>query len=304
MILPSPFLRGAAVLLFVLAVANVSTQPASAQAFDGLYTLQTATGVVELLLESGADDEISGAMSGNGVRYLLAGTVADGIVSGQIGEPGASLFFTAQKTNGSLMLTMSEMDAYGNPNPQASQSFQFQPVGETTASVDGVVINGTALSAEQVASLAERYGIEPLPGNYWYDATSGLFGVVGYPSYGFMYPGHDFGQLEAQVSNGNTGVFVNGRQLPQLEWAVWSYMLGSYIQPGRYWLDGSGNAGYEGNPTPTVNLYAAAQQNAYGGQGGSGDNFWSSRFGAGNSDQGGSRGYVSVPGHGPIGYGF
>lgn len=119
-----------------------------------------------------------------------------------------------------------------------------------------------------------------------------------------MLPGHTFGALERNASNGQTGVFVNGRELPQNEWAVWSYMIGYWIQPGAYWLDNNGNAGYEGNPTPVINLYAAAQQNAYNGQGGSGDNFWSTRFSAGNSDSNNQRGYVSVPGYGPVGYGF
>ena len=81
-------------------------------------------------------------------------------------------------------------------------------------------------------------------------------------------------------------------------------MLGYWIQMGSYWLDEKGNAGYEGNPTPLVNLYLAARQNAYQGRGSTGDNFWSSRFSAGNYDSGNQRGYVSVPGYGPVGYGF
>ena len=34
------------------------------------------------------------------------------------------------------------------------------------------------------------------------------------------------------------------------------------------------------------------------------DNFWSSGLGAGNYDSDNQRGYVNVPGHGPVGYGF
>ena len=119
-----------------------------------------------------------------------------------------------------------------------------------------------------------------------------------------MLAGHEFGKLNSNASNGDTGVFVNGRELPQLEWAVWSQMLGYVIQPGRYWLDENGNAGYEGNPIPTENLYMAAQRNYYGGSGGGGDNIWSTRFSAGNYDSDNQRGYVSVPGYGPVGYGF
>jgi hypothetical protein len=106
------------------------------------------------------------------------------------------------------------------------------------------------------------------------------------------------------ASNGNTGVYTNGRHLPYTEWVVWSKLLGYIIQPGRYWLDANGNAGYEGVPIPFENLYLAAKRNAYRGPGGGGDNSWSTRFGAGNYDSGNQRGYVSVPGHGPVGYGF
>ncbi len=166
-----------------------------------------------------------------------------------------------------------------------------------------VVINDVTLTSDQIHALETQYGVKPLPGEYWYDTSSGLYGVKGFQAYGFMLPGHDFGTLTTNASQGNTRVFINGRELPQLEWIVWSYMLGYPIQVGKYWLDEKGNAGYEGNPQPVLNLYLLAQQNAYNGRGGSGDNFWSSRFSAGNHD-GNGRGYVSVPGYGPVGYGF
>jgi hypothetical protein len=119
-----------------------------------------------------------------------------------------------------------------------------------------------------------------------------------------MYPGHNFGVLSRNASAGNTGVIVNGRELPQLEWAIWSYILGYYVQPGSYWMDATGNVGNEGYNIPVVNLFAAARKNSYSGKGGGGDNFWSSCFGAGNSNADNSQGYVSVPGYGPVGYGF
>ena len=163
-----------------------------------------------------------------------------------------------------------------------------------------VRINGAAVSKEQLTELESIYGVRPVPGDYWYDARSGLYGVTGQPSVGFMLPGHELGALERNVSAGNTSVIVNGRELPQLEWMLWSQMLGSPILPGSYWLDQDGNAGYEGNPYPVVNLLMAAQQQTAGG----GNNIWSTRFSAGNYDSGNQRGYVNVPGHGPIGYGF
>ena len=97
---------------------------------------------------------------------------------------------------------------------------------------------------------------------------------------------------------GDFALGINGRELPTVEARVWSAMLGRLIQAGRYWMDGMGNAGYEGNPVAGVNLFVAARMNGVGAAGG--DNFWSTRFSAGNSDRGNTRGYVSVPGYGPV----
>lgn len=165
-----------------------------------------------------------------------------------------------------------------------------------------VTVNGHALSSAEMGAIKKQYGVQPRPGRYWYDAKSGLYGVVGHAAFGFMRPGHRFGRLAPGASNGRTGIFINGRQLCQREWMVWSALIGVPIQPGRYWLDANGNSGYVGSRIPLVNLYAAAAKNRHRAQGG--DNFWTSRFSAGNSDRGGRRGYVSVPGVGPVGYGF
>ncbi len=165
-----------------------------------------------------------------------------------------------------------------------------------------VLVNGVALTAQQLQVFQKTYGIIPKPGDYWYDRVSGLYGMMGYPALGFLYAGHDFAPLASNVSNGNTGVFINGRQLPQSEWLLLSQIIGAYVQQGRYWLNSQGFAGYEGNPNPTLNLFLLAQQNNFqGGNSNNGDNFWSSRFSAGNSS--GNSGYVSVPGYGPVGYG-
>lgn len=172
-----------------------------------------------------------------------------------------------------------------------------------TAAAQDVLINGRTLSESQLRDMTALYGVRPRPGNYWYDARSGLYGAVGFPAYGTMYPGHDFGQLSRQASSGDTGVLINGREIALAEYAVWSNLLGTPIAPGSYWLDALGNVGYEGNPFPAANLYVVAQSRMAPGGGAGGDNFWSSRFSAGNHD-GNGRGYVSVPGYGPVGYGF
>jgi hypothetical protein len=167
-----------------------------------------------------------------------------------------------------------------------------------------VTINGTELTELQIADFKNLYGAEPQPGNYWYDQMSGLYGVVGHPAHGFILAGHDYGALDRNASKGDTEVFVNGRNLPKAEYVLWCQILGYWIQPGSYWFDRDGNVGIEGLPIPLANLYVAAQQNGFTGNSGGGDNLWSTRFSAGNYDSNNERGYVSVPGYGPIGYGF
>jgi hypothetical protein len=307
---------GSVLLLFLL------HSLASAQNYTGVYTVEEDGEIIILKLTQSSNGGITGAMSAEGTEYSVRGQLQRQGISGIMQGYDESLSFFAEfRDNHSLVLTLKEAETfpgeYGDSQTLVLQRIQAgktsssqtaqstsKPPSQPDTGANRVVINGMTLSQEMIVELERSYGIRPRPGNYWYDKRSGLYGVVGYPAFGFMRAGHDYGKLERNVSNGNTGVFVNGRELPQSEWAVWSQLLGYMIQPGRYWLDDRGNAGYEGNPIPTENLYMAAQRNSYRGSGASGDNFWSTRFGAGNYDSGNQRGYVSVPGHGPIGYGF
>jgi hypothetical protein len=279
-----------------------------AQDFSGTYTTNTASGTITLVLNRNETGLYTGSLSDNINVIKLSGQVINGILKGRVGEAGSSLVFASQLQNQLLNFTMAQSDLYGNINAANAQVFIFSktqlPGPATSQNKNDVVINNSVLTKEQIGELVKRYGIEPKPGNYWYDPVSGLFGVTGYPSYGFMYPGHKFGILKRNASSGNTGVLLNGRELPQSEWAVFSYVIGYYVQPGSYWMDERGNVGYEGNSSPVLNLFVLARQNGYSGKGSGGDNFWSSRFSAGNSNADNSQGYVSVPGYGPVGYGF
>jgi hypothetical protein len=174
-----------------------------------------------------------------------------------------------------------------------------------TAPQPPVVINGRTLTPAQLQDFEKLYRVQPRPGNYWYDARSGLYGTAGAAAAGFMYPGHDLGTLAADASAGTTEVYLNGRNLTVTEVQILTYLAQTPIPPGRYWLDAQGNTGYEGYNIPVGNLFAAARMaQQRGGGGGGGDNFWTSRFSAGNYNADNSQGYVSVPGIGPVGYGF
>ena len=117
-----------------------------------------------------------------------------------------------------------------------------------------VVVNGHEVKGAVLHQLEQTYGVAPTPGTYWYDSRSGLYGWIGGPAVGRLQPGHDFGPLQPDASRGTTGVFLNGRHLPVAELRGYQAALGT-IEPGRYWLDGSGDAGREGDETPLVNLF-------------------------------------------------
>ena len=165
------------------------------------------------------------------------------------------------------------------------------------------IVNGRELTPAQLDAFKKVYGVIPAPGRWWYDAVSGMYGAEGQGSTGFMYPGHDLGPLAADASHGNMPVFINGRQLTQVEVNYLAWLAGGAVTPGRYWVDAQLNWGYEGVPVPAGNLRQAAMaRSAGGGQSGSGgDNTWSGLVGAGNYNDDNTVGYVSIPGVGPIG---
>lgn len=167
-----------------------------------------------------------------------------------------------------------------------------------------IIINQRVLTPQDIAAMTQLYRIQPRPGAYWYDPFSGLFGVVGFQAYGFMHPGHrEFGPMDPNCSAGNTGVFINGRHIRAEEYVLWCIAAQAQIPQGRYWFDHLGRAGVEGSPVVLIDYSQAAQRLA--GRGGGGDNIWHTRWTkGGNFDNNNSRGYVNVPGHGPIGYGF
>ena len=163
-----------------------------------------------------------------------------------------------------------------------------------------VIINDKPLNTAEVQKLAASFGAPIAPGRYWYDKKSGGWGQQCGPGLGIGQAGLNLGgELKANASCGHTGVFINGREL-HIQDVKLLQSLSGHVVPGRYWMDAQLNAGVEGGPA-LVNYRALAASNNKGK-----DKFWRSRYGygAGNSNADGSQGYVSVPGYGPVGYGF
>jgi hypothetical protein len=117
--------------------------------------------------------------------------------------------------------------------------------GPQSSSQRNVIINGQRLSDEQIEAAA-RLGVRIADGDYWYDPIMGAWGPRGGPALGVVQAGlHLGGPLAENASNGNTGVFVNGRHLPLQDLQLLNSVVGT-IWPGRYWLDANGNCGFEG----------------------------------------------------------
>lgn len=121
-----------------------------------------------------------------------------------------------------------------------------------------VFVNGVLLRDDQVNFLEQKYR-SPVPnGNYWYDRMCGAWGVMGGPVLCTLEPNHDIGgPLQPGASLGNTGVFINGRELHYLDMALLQRVVPMII-PGRWWLDVYGNFGSEGGPM-LGNLWTLAQ---------------------------------------------
>jgi hypothetical protein len=137
--------------------------------------------------------------------------------------------------------------------------------GSATAPVSSkVIVNNVVLDEAQQIEMQRAFGARIPDGVYWYDAMSGAWGYQGGPTAGFTLPGIRLGgMLCADASNGNTGVFINGREL-HLQDVIGLRQFCQVVLPGRYWVDAQGNCGYEGGP-PLVNLRMLATQSSGGG---------------------------------------
>ena len=135
--------------------------------------------------------------------------------------------------------------AWGQPQPGFGQ-----PMAQ------GIVVNGAAVSPQDLAQMGVQPGTLPA-GRYWYDAQTGAWGQEGAGYQGFIQPGLRVGgPLQPNASNGRTGVFINGRQLPQGDLMSLQQAVGQQVPQGRYWCRANGDCGQEGNPQMLVNLHA------------------------------------------------
>lgn len=134
--------------------------------------------------------------------------------------------------------------------------------GTAQAQQRQVLVNRVRISDQDLRAFEQRWNTRIQNGNYWYDRFSGAWGLEGGPTAGWISPGLNLGgALRADASGGNTGVFINGRELHQLD--VQALMQIVQVQRGHWWVDGQGNFGPEGGPV-WGNLVVLAQQRGGG----------------------------------------
>ncbi len=272
------YLVGWLAAILVCAVAMIP--PSAAQSFEGRFLADVPGETVWLDLAEDDSGNISGTLSGQDATYQIRAELAESEMAGTVAGPyGPPLSCTGRfDETGRLVLSLYPRDSFGQPVYQMMQNIIFQrqseeqqsitkpanELEETAMVVDesrSVTINRVTLTAEELASIEERYQTQVPDGKYWYDADCGAWGIEGGPTAGFLPPGLELpGPMPADISGGGTGIFINGREI-HVQDQLALYQLFGVTYPGRFWLDAAGSLGPEGGP-PIANLAVAMQQAA------------------------------------------
>jgi hypothetical protein len=121
-----------------------------------------------------------------------------------------------------------------------------------------IIINDKRISDQDIETLEQTFRVQVRDGNYWYDRMNGSWGRQGGPTEGFIMAGLNLGgSLREDASKGDTGVFINGRQLHRID--VERLMQLGPVNKGRCWMDAQGNIGLEGQPA-FANIWIAVAQ--------------------------------------------
>lgn len=135
----------------------------------------------------------------------------------------------------------------------------FGPAVYADSDARVIFVNQVRLRANEIRALEMFYSTRLTGGYYWYDKKSGLWGLQGGPSTGQILAGLNLGgRLQAGASNGDTAVFINGREIHRQELQRLQALFGQ-VQPGRYWLNSQGVGGFEGGPAQ-FRISAATQR--------------------------------------------